>query len=249
MAQTKATDIPVALYARHRRTAPRPGPRPAPRAPETTEATPALSTTQPSAYGRFWKRAKDIGFTLFVAPIVLPLIATFALAVFLQDRQNPFYSQPRVGKNGRSFRLWKLRSMVKDAETALDAHFRQNPEARAEWDRHQKLRRDPRVTPIGGFMRKTSIDELPQFFNVLIGDMSVVGPRPMMLEQRALYPCTTYYKMRPGLTGFWQISSRSRSSFADRARFDRLYHGRMSLGADVAVIWRTIKVVLRATGA
>ena len=114
--------------------------------------------------------------------------------------------------------------------------------------RHQKLKNDPRITPLGRFLRRTSLDELPQLWNVLMGDMSIVGPRPMMCNQRALYPGTEYYVMRPGITGFWQTSARNESSFHERAGFDQAYYRAVSLRTDLAIIWRTFSVVLRGTG-
>jgi exopolysaccharide production protein ExoY len=123
-----------------------------------------------------------------------------------------------------------------------------HPEARGEWDKTQKLKKDPRITRFGRILRKTSIDELPQLFNVLMGDMSLVGPRPIMVEQKALYPGDLYYTMRPGLTGFWQISNRNHCRFIDRVRYDNAYYFAISLRTDLAVLWRTVGVVLRGTG-
>jgi exopolysaccharide production protein ExoY len=144
--------------------------------------------------------------------------------------------------------MWKLRSMVKNADQRLEAYLATNPEARAEWDSTQKLRDDPRVTLFGRIMRKTSLDELPQIWNVLKGDMSLVGPRPMMLEQQALYPGLAYYKLRPGITGNWQITDRNKTTFAARAEYDRDYAATVSLGADVGILAKTVRVVLNGTG-
>ncbi len=144
--------------------------------------------------------------------------------------------------------MWKLRSMVADADSLLEAHLAANPAARAEWDRSQKLRSDPRITVLGRIIRKTSLDELPQLWNVLRADMSLVGPRPMLPEQRILYPGTAYYALRPGITGFWQISVRNESSFAQRAKFDAAYLRQMSLKTDILVMLRTVRVVLCGTG-
>lgn len=201
-----------------------------------------------ATYSSHGKRAKDIALTLLAAPVVVPVVFLLALAVMISDKGNPFYTQERVGRGGRIFRLWKLRSMVMNADQILESHLEANPEARAEWDRHQKLKKDPRITRVGALIRKTSFDELPQLWNVLLGEMSLVGPRPMMTSQTDLYPCTAYYQLRPGLTGFWQVSSRNQSSFAERARFDRLYAQRISLRTDIAVMLRTVSVVLRGTG-
>lgn len=143
--------------------------------------------------------------------------------------------------------MWKLRSIVPNAEAQLQSYLDKNPEARAEWDRTQKLRFDPRITPIGRIIRKTSLDELPQLWNVLRGDMSLVGPRPMMVCQKPLYYVSAYYALRPGITGFWQTSVRNESSFAERARFDADYLRHLSLGTDISVLFKTVKVVLRGT--
>jgi len=213
-----------------------------------TSRTSDASLFSARPYRSAFKRLLDLVLVGIASAAVLPVVAVAALVIFLTDGHTPFYSQERVGRNRRVFRMWKLRSMVIDADAALEAHLTSNPEARAEWDRHQKLRNDPRITWIGRILRKTSLDELPQLWNVLAGDMSLVGPRPIMTNQVALYPCTAYYRLRPGLTGFWQVSSRNKSTFAERARFDRLYEERLSFSADVAVILRTVSVVLRGTG-
>lgn len=207
-----------------------------------------LPTLTPPIYRNHVKRLLDIVLVGLSAPVVVPVVGLLAIVIFLTDGHSPFYCQDRVGKGRRVFRLWKLRSMVIDADAALEHHLAADPEARAEWDRHQKLRNDPRITWIGRLIRKTSLDELAQLWNVFTGDMSLVGPRPIMTSQVELYPCTAYYRLRPGLTGFWQVSSRNKSTFAERARFDRLYDARVSLATDVAVILRTVRVVLRGTG-
>jgi lipopolysaccharide/colanic/teichoic acid biosynthesis glycosyltransferase len=138
--------------------------------------------------------------------------------------------------------------MVMDAEARMAAHLARDPAARAEWEETQKLKADPRVTPIGRLIRKTSLDELPQLWNVLMGDMSLVGPRPMMPEQARLYPGRAYYSLRPGITGFWQISSRNETSFAGRAAYDTRYARRISFATDLGVLLATVRVVLRGTG-
>lgn len=193
------------------------------------------------------KRTVDIALIVLTAPVILPIILALALLVALNGGK-PFYAQQRIGRNGRIFRMWKLRSMVLDAEGELQSYLDADPDMRAEWDTKQKLLNDPRVTPVGRFLRKTSIDELPQLFNVLRGDMSLVGPRPMMVEQQLLYPGRDYYEMRPGITGFWQISDRHTTSFAERAFYDARYNARLSLVTDAKVLWSTVRVVLRGTG-
>jgi exopolysaccharide production protein ExoY len=198
-------------------------------------------------YKRYAKRVLDVVAVLLAAPLALVLIAVLAVWV-RRDGGPAFYSQDRIGQDGRVFRFWKLRSMVVDAEARLAAHLAADPGARSEWAKHQKLSNDPRVTPFGQLLRKTSLDELPQLWNVLRGDMSLVGPRPMMPEQRGLYPGEAYFALRPGLTGFWQIRGRNNVSFADRALYDTLYAERLSLLTDVMVLLVTVFVVLRGTG-
>ncbi|MDB5527022.1 MAG: Undecaprenyl-phosphate galactosephosphotransferase [Devosia sp.] len=193
------------------------------------------------------KRLIDLALVAVGGPFFLPLIMILVFLIRL-DGGPAFYLQPRIGRDGRIFRLWKLRSMVPNAEAALAKYLDSNPEARAEWDSTQKLRHDPRLTLLGGFLRRYSLDELPQLWNVLIGDMSLVGPRPMMPSQRLLYPGTAYYDLRPGLTGLWQISERNNCTFAERAAYDNRYAQSVSAGVDFAVLVKTVSVVFRGTG-
>lgn len=198
-------------------------------------------------YRRFAKRALDITLVLIAAPFVMIILLVLSALIAL-DGKSPIYLQRRLGRDGRVFRMWKLRSMVENADAQLESYLASNPEARDEWHRTQKLRNDPRITPIGAFIRKTSLDELPQLINVLKGDMSLVGPRPMMVEQRAIYPGTAYYAMRPGITGMWQTSSRNETSFSERAIFDARYYRELSFGVDLTLIARTFRVVVQGTG-
>ncbi|MBD9374401.1 sugar transferase [Rhizobium sp. ARZ01] len=193
------------------------------------------------------KRLFDILFTLAIAPLVLPVVGLLALLVRL-DGEAAFFCQPRVGKDGRAFQLWKLRTMVPRASEQLQAHLASDAAVRLEWESTQKLKDDPRITRLGKFLRKYSLDELPQFWNVLRGDMSLVGPRPMLPDQRAQYPGTAYFKMRPGLTGLWQISERNGCTFAERAMHDTRYFGMMSLGTDLWILSKTPIVVFKGTG-
>lgn len=180
-------------------------------------------------------------------PVVLPIILILALLV-KRDGGPAFYSQLRVGKGGRLYTMWKLRSMVLGADAKLEEHLDGDPAARAEWDSTQKLKCDPRITRFGRFLRKSSMDELPQLWNVFIGDMSLVGPRPMMPDQRALYPGKSYFALRPGITGTWQVSQRNDSTFADRAKFDDQYDHDLSFATDTKLLLATVNVVLHATG-
>ena len=198
-------------------------------------------------YRRRVKRWIDLALILMAAPFVLPLV--LLLALFVRSDGGPaFYTQDRVGRGGKIFRLYKLRSMVTDADARLAAHLAADPAMRAEWAESQKLKNDPRITAVGRFLRKTSLDELPQLWNVFKGDMSLVGPRPMMPQQRPLYPGRAYYRMRPGLTGPWQVSDRNAGSFAGRAEYDTEYHHSMSFLRDFTILLMTFWVVLRGTG-
>ncbi len=206
-----------------------------------------VSTPRRSMYRSGVKRFLDIVFVLIIALPVGFVVLALALLV-ARDGASPFYRQKRVGKDGKIFNMLKLRSMVPDADKKLEAYLRASPAARREWNEKQKLACDPRITPLGRLIRKTSLDELPQFWNVLRGDMSVVGPRPMLPEQVQLYPGTAYFTMRPGITGFWQISERNECSFAERAIHDSNYARALSLRTDIVVVWRTVFVVAMATG-
>lgn len=201
-----------------------------------------------SAYRHFGKRGLDIALVLAFLPIHLPVIGFAAAALYLEGG-NPFYRQARLGRNGRQFSIVKLRTMVRDAETRLQAVLAQDPDLRQEWEATQKLKRDPRVTRIGRLLRRTSLDELPQLWNVLIGDMSLVGPRPMMPEQLPLYGAPRhYFALRPGITGPWQVGRRNEGRFADRAGYDADYNRDLSLWQDVKILIKTVGVVLRRTG-
>ena len=202
---------------------------------------------QGGVYARGAKRALDLCLTLLTAPIWLSAIAFGALLV-MTDGKTPFYSQERIGRNGRRFRILKLRTMVIDADSKLEAYLSAHPAARAEWDETQKLKQDPRITRFGRMLRKTSLDELPQLINVLAGDMSLVGPRPIMVDQMDLYSGKAYYSLRPGLTGLWQVSKRNESRFSDRVRFDNRYAASQSLSTDLGILARTVITVLRGTG-
>lgn len=213
------------------------------------EFTDAFSVDSEKArtYRNHTKRLFDLGFVAIIALPVTMVVVVLAVLIAL-DGHSPFYRQKRVGKNGRIFSMWKLRSMVPDAERKLADYLSKNPEVRAEWEEKQKLIKDPRITPLGRLIRKTSLDELPQFWNVLTGDMSVVGPRPMMVDQVKLYPGIAYYAMRPGITGFWQVSERNLTSFAERAQHDSEYYRVLSFKTDLRVVIQTVGVVLTATG-
>ncbi|WP_084621184.1 sugar transferase [Paracoccus aminophilus] len=213
----------------------------------SVQATDGLAKGIGSVYARFVKRGLDTLIILAALPIILPVVLILS-AIVAFDGHSPFYSQMRVGRSGRSFRLWKLRTMVPNADQKLAAYLAENAQAKAEWDLTQKLKKDPRITPFGHFLRKSSLDELLQLFNVLKGDMSIVGPRPMLLEQAQLYPGADYYHLRPGVTGLWQISDRNDSTFAARATYDARYAMDLSFTGDLRIMYQTVGVVVRGTG-
>ena len=198
-------------------------------------------------YRNMFKRALDVTAILLAAPVIVPVVLGLAAAVSL-DGGKPFYSQLRVGKGGKPFRMWKLRSMVRDADIQLQSLLERDPAARAEWDTTQKLRKDPRITEFGKYLRRSSLDELPQLWNVFVGDMSLVGPRPMMLDQTAIYPGTAYYALRPGITGYWQTAGRNRTTFHARAEYDSVYEEGLAFTTDLRILCRTVNVVLDGTG-
>jgi len=215
-----------------------------------------LSVIVPSApragmYRRAGKRALDIFAVLLLTPIAIPvlLIVGFITAF---DGGPVIFSQPRIGRDGRVFKCWKIRTMVPNAETVLAKMIRDNDDVAHEWRTRQKLARDPRITRWGRMLRRSSVDELPQFWNVLTGDMSLVGPRPFTPEQKALYDASgqseAYYRLRPGITGLWQVDQRNEGAFGDRVTYDRNYDRDLSIWTDTKIFLRTILVVLRATG-
>lgn len=202
------------------------------------------------AYAGLPKRIFDLAFVLLVAPFVLPLVGLLALLIRL-DGGPVFYIQERVGRDGCRFPMLKLRTMVPAAEAQLAVHLSRSPSAAAEWARFQKLSDDPRITTIGRVLRRTSLDELPQFINVLRGDMSVVGPRPFTTAQEPAYRAAggmLYFGLRPGLTGPWQVSHRHRSSFIDRKFFDDSYASKLSLAFDLRLIAMTVVTILGGSG-
>lgn len=206
-----------------------------------------LEAPRRSFYGSFGKRMLDIMLVLCALPVVLPVIVLLVLLVAMQGG-SPIYVQERVGLGGRTFRMFKLRTMVRDADACLAAHLAADPMARNEWNLRQKLTHDPRITLFGGFLRRSSLDELPQLWNVLKGDMSLVGPRPMMTAQRDFYPGRAYYRLRPGLTGPWQIGARHLTTFADRALFDDDYEVCHGFVYDMGIMLRTVRVVAKGSG-
>jgi len=200
-------------------------------------------------YYRFGKRILDVTLVLIFLPVFVPLIAALGLLARL-DGGAGFYGHKRIGRNGRTFRCWKIRTMIPDADQALQAYLKGDPEAAIEWATRFKLKKDPRVTPLGRFLRKTSLDELPQIWNVLKGDMSLVGPRPITAAELIFYgdDQRVYLDQRPGVTGMWQVHGRADGCYVARVRFDRRYIRESGLGTDINLILRTGFCVLARTG-
>ncbi|GJD37511.1 UDP-glucose:undecaprenyl-phosphate glucose-1-phosphate transferase [Methylobacterium aerolatum] len=196
------------------------------------------------------KRAFDVAVALLCLILLSPLFALVALAIWSVDGGSPFYRHARLGRGGRGFGCLKFRSMRTDGDEVLARHLALSPTARAEWARARKLKRDPRVTPIGHLLRKSSLDELPQLLNVLRGDMSLVGPRPIVEAEVERYGevAGAYFAVRPGLTGAWQISGRSDTTYAERVRLDRHYVESRSFAGDLLIIVRTIPAVFLIKG-
>ena len=201
-------------------------------------------------YRLFGKRFFDLLICFVLAPMAVPVIFILALLV-RRDGGPAFFKQARVGKDGKHFRCMKLRTMRVDAEANLIEMCRKDPEIFKEWELYQKLDVDPRITKIGHVLRKVSLDELPQFLNVLLGDMSYFGPRPFLPSQSALYLNAggkAYYKMRPGISGAWQVSVRNESTFVERVGYDEDYYRDMSLAEDLKLFGKTFAVVLKREG-
>lgn len=203
----------------------------------------------PRLYATFAKRVVDLVAAPLLLALSLPVLA-LAAAALLACGQRPVFAHRRVGRHGRIFVCYKLQTMHADASSRLQALLRACPAAAAEWERTRKLARDPRVTPLGRFLRRSSIDELPQLWNVIRGEMSLVGPRPITREELRDYGdrSAAYTGLRPGITGLWQVSGRNRLSLAQRAAFDSDYAAGLSLGLDLSILLRTVRVVMSCSG-
>jgi undecaprenyl-phosphate galactose phosphotransferase len=199
------------------------------------------------------KRGFDILFSFLCLLIGAPVYLLIALFIFVTSPGKVIYSHERIGRGGKPFRCYKFRSMYLDADRRLKDILASNPALREEWETTYKLKNDPRITPFGSFLRKTSLDELPQFWNVLKGDLSVVGPRPVVKEEVEKYLCMKAYKIlsiRPGLTGPWQVSGRSDiKCYQTRIKLDEYYVDNHSFLLDLKLIIKTIPAVLFSKGA
>ena len=196
-------------------------------------------------------RILDIVVALAALVFFAPLMLFIALAVFLSGPGPVLFRQDRLGRGGRTFACLKFRTMRIDSEAILGELLAADPAARAEWQRDQKLRNDPRVFAIGSLLRRTSLDELPQLFNVLAGDMSIVGPRPIVASEAFRYRryIADYFAVRPGITGLWQVSGRNHTTYRRRVACDVAYVRAKSAGTDLRIIAMTVPTVLLARGA
>ena len=200
---------------------------------------------------RLLKRLFDLLVASIILVLFLPFIVLTAVAVRWSNGPGLIYWQWRVGRDGRRFRCYKFRSMVIDAEARLEELLQRDPAARAEWERDHKLKDDPRVTRVGRFIRRTSLDELPQLWNVFKGDMSVVGPRPVVEKELERYgeARSHYLAVRPGLTGPWQVSGRSDVSYAERVQMDARYVQDWNVFRDALIVFQTATVMVGKRGA
>ena len=201
---------------------------------------------------KFFKRTIDIIASIFGIIALLPLtICVYIANLICKDKGPVFYTQNRIGHNGKIFKMYKYRSMIVGADDKLEKYLEENEEARKEFDQYKKLKDDPRVTKVGKFIRKTSIDEFPQFINVLKGEMSLVGPRPYLEKERE--DMNGYYKYiitcKPGLTGLWQVSGRSDCTFDERIDLDMEYYNNHNLKIDIKIIFKTVEKIVKREGA
>jgi len=199
-----------------------------------------------------WKRIFDILFSLFIIVLLSPFLLLITLFIAYVSKGNPFYAHTRVGRGGKAFSCYKFRTMYHDADKRLQEILESDPSLELEWREKRKLSNDPRVTSIGSFLRKTSLDELPQFFNVLKGDLSVVGPRPVMEDELREHfgdRAGKVLSMRPGITGIWQVSGRSDTSYTRRVIMDEIYVDTCSFMLDLKLILKTIPKMLFTKGA
>ncbi|MEO0422828.1 MAG: sugar transferase [Pseudomonadota bacterium] len=197
-----------------------------------------------------WKRVADVlGALTLLAIFIVPMVIITLLA--RADGDRALFRQTRIGHQGRRFTCLKFRTMRPNAEQVLEEVLAKDPAAKAEWERTRKLRDDPRLTRVGVFLRRTSLDELPQLLNVLRGEMSLVGPRPIVEEELMRYGSRLrwYEAVRPGITGLWQVSGRNDTSYSRRVALDVLYVKNMGLRFDLQILWRTVGVVLFGWGA
>jgi lipopolysaccharide/colanic/teichoic acid biosynthesis glycosyltransferase len=202
-------------------------------------------------YARRIKRSFDLAAGVLLAIAAFPVFVLVALAILIESGRPVFFGHNRVGRGGRTFRLWKFRTMQVNGDEILARHLQENPEAADEWQSNRKLRNDPRVTRIGRWLRHSSLDELPQLWNILRGDMSLAGPRPIVAEEIPHYGIAwpLYALTAPGLTGLWQVSGRNDTTYRRRVELDSAYVRHWTPVLDLKLLWKTVGVVLKGKGA
>ena len=200
---------------------------------------------------RLAKRIFDLVATVIGGLLILPVLLILAVLVGIDNKGRVIFAHRRVGRKGKLFPCYKFQSMVPDAQERLEEYLAKNPEARKEWEESFKLTNDPRVTKLGAFLRKTSLDELPQIWNVLMGDMSLVGPRPIVTKEIERYGdyIREYYMVPPGITGMWQVNGRSDTTYEERVAMDTWYVRNWSVWIDLVYLFKTIKTVFTGKGA
>ncbi len=202
-------------------------------------------------YNRLFKRTFDLVLTVFGGIMILPILFAIAIMVAIENRGGVIFAHERVGRNGKKFPCYKFQTMVPNAKERLQKYLAENPEARREWEETFKLTNDPRVTRLGDFLRRSSLDELPQLWNVIRGDMSLVGPRPIVEEEVVKYGenIREYYMVLPGITGMWQVSGRSDTTYPERVAMDTWYVRNWSVWIDIMYLFKTVKAVFTGKGA
>ncbi|MEM8867070.1 MAG: sugar transferase, partial [Verrucomicrobiota bacterium] len=201
---------------------------------------------------RILKRSFELGLTVAALPFWGPVYGLICGLIWLEDKESPIYKQKRIGQGATEFETWKFRTMVPNAETVLQEKLAEDPALKEEWETHFKLREDPRITKVGKVLRKTSLDEIPQLVNVLRGQMSLIGPRPLPSYHYAELPPSVRRlreRVKPGMTGLWQVSGRSDAGNEGMVRWDPYYVRNWSLWLDIVILVRTFRVVLAGSGA
>ncbi len=204
-----------------------------------------------SRYNRIFKRIFDLILTITGGVLILPILIALSLIVAWENHGKIIFAHKRVGMHGKKFFCYKFQTMIPDAEKKLQEYLEKNPDAQREWNESFKLTHDPRVTKFGNFLRRTSLDELPQIWNVIRGEMSLVGPRPIVAEEIEKYGANIreYYMVPPGITGMWQVSGRSDTTYAERVAMDTWYVRNWSVWIDIMYLFKTVKAVLTSRGA
>lgn len=198
-----------------------------------------------------FRRVFDIALILIASPYILLFFIVISILIALDSKGGVFYKQTRIGIGGRRFKAIKFRTMVLNADQILQDYLEKSPELKTEWEATHKLKKDPRITRVGAVLRKLSLDEMPQFWNIIVGDMGLIGPRPIVDEEVEKYGhCFELYKQaRPGLTGLWQVSGRSDTSYKRRVELDEYYLHNRSIKLDIQILLKTIYVVVGRKGA